>query len=835
VSESLPPSAEIGASTLQLRSLEALDWSLLVEALAERASTVAGARACSSDLFAADVGEARELLAELGEVLVLAELGTGPQLGGIEDVSSMLAASVKGEILSGESLLAIGHSLEALARLQRQLQEHVDDTPRLAEISRGIEALPDLAAWLISSFDSRGELSSSTYPELRSLRSRKASLHEQIGSTMDALRGEERFDAALQDDFLAMRNDRYVLPVKVQHRATGLGIVHDASGSGQTVFIEPFEVVGMNNDLKMADSELRREELRILRDLSDRVALLEAEIRRSLSTATRLDVLSAKGKLARELEASVPELREEPMLKLLSARHPVLVLRGLEVVANDISLGAGAGGREGQPRALVLSGPNTGGKTVTLKTVGLAALLARAGMAIPASEGSEMGWFPQVLTDIGDAQDVQDDLSTFSGHILHMSEMLESLRDRVGPGLVLVDEVAAGTDPVQGAALARALLEAFLAHEGLVITTTHYSDVKALSSVDSRFLNARVEFDGEAGQPTYRLSPGLAGSSHAFDVAEKVGLPVDILDAARGFLGADAARVEEVLAGLERDAGKAEREREAAQKDRALASESLEDVRRERDELLRRSRQVESELRAEFEEEVRGYREAVRGALKQMRERDDESSAERARQRIAEGAARVRQTLAAGTPLPESDRIDVAALQAGDRVRVSTLGKDATVVTPAAGRPKISVDVDGLRIEVKTSDLERARSSAPSKKAASKEKKRSANKSGGGGRKARAGHDYEPNPDFETAFRSPTLTLDLRGERVDDALDRVDAFLDERVMRGDAFGFVLHGHGTGALKAAVRKNLRSSSYVRDFAPGNRSQGGDGITVVRLKL
>jgi len=830
----LPHSVELGASNLQLRSLEALDWSLLVEALAECASTAAGARACSSNLFAEDVAEARELLAELSEVLILAELGTAPQLGGIEDVSPLLEASTKGEILAGESLLAIGHSLESLARLQRQLQEHVDDTPRLAEISRGIEPLPDLAAWLISSFDSRGELSSSTYPELRSLRSRKASLHEKIGSTMDALRGEERFDAALQDDFLAMRNDRYVLPVKVQHRATGLGIVHDASGSGQTVFIEPFEVVGMNNDLKMADSELRREELRILRDLSERVALLAGEVRRSLSTATRLDLLSAKGKLAQKLEARVPELREEPMLKLLSARHPVLVLRGVEVVENDICLGVGAGSQGGESRALVLSGPNTGGKTVTLKTVGLVALLARAGMAIPAAEGSAVGWFPQVLTDIGDAQDVQDDLSTFSGHILHMNQMLESLRDRGGPGLVLVDEVAAGTDPVQGAALARALLEAFLAYDGLVLTTTHYSDVKALSSVDSRFLNARVEFDGEAGQPTYRLSPGLAGSSHAFDVAEKVGLPVAILDAARGFLGADAARVEEVLAGLERDAGQAEREREAAQKDRALASESLEDIRRERDELLRRSRQVESDLRAEFEEEVRGYREAVRGALKQMRERDDEASAERARQRIAEGASRVRQTLAAGTPLPESDRVDVDALQAGDRIRVSSLGKDATVVTPSAGRGKISVDVDGLRIEVKTSDLERARSSAPAKKSGSKGKKRPASRSGGG-RKARAGHDYEPNPDFETAFRSPALTLDLRGERVEDALERVDAFLDERLMRGDAFGFVLHGHGTGALKAAIRKALRSSSYVRDFAPGTRSQGGDGITVVRLKL
>ena len=832
MSESSPPSAESVPGGLQQRSLDALDWTFLVEALAERASTHAGARACCLNLFAADVEQARGLLAELSEVLLLSELGTAPQLGGIEDVSPAIEACVKGEILAGDSLLSVGHSLEALARLQRQLQEHVDDTPRLAEISRGIEPLPDLAAWLLSSFDSSGELSAATYPKLRSLRSRKASLHDKIGSTLDSLRSEDRFEAALQDDFLAMRSDRYVLPVKVQHRSTGLGIVHDTSGSGQTVFIEPFEVVAMNNDLKMADSELRREELRILRDLSERVALLSAQISRSLSTATRLDVLSAKGKLAQELEATVPEVTEAPVLELVSARHPVLVLRGVDVVANDIALGVAPGSQE-PPRALVLSGPNTGGKTITLKTVGLAALLARAGMAVPAAEGSAVGWFPQVLTDIGDAQDVQDDLSTFSGHILHMSEMLNALATCEGPGLVLVDEVAAGTDPVQGAALARALLEAFLAYEGLVITTTHYPDVKALSATDPRFLNARVEFDGEVGQPTYRLSAGLAGSSHAFDVAETVGLPAEILVAARGFLGAASARVEEVLASLERDASKAARELDKARRDRELASSSLDEVRRERDELLRRSRNVETELRAEFEAEVRGYREAVRGALKQMRERDDEKSAERARQRIAEGAGRVRQSLAAQTPLPEADQIETAALQVGDRVRVSTLGKDATILVAPEGRAKVTVEIDGLRIEVRTKDLERARSVAPAKAAGGGKKK--ARPTSGGGRKARHGSEPEVSRGFETAFRSPELTLDLRGERVEDALERAEAFLDERVVRADPFGFVLHGHGTGALKAAIRKWLRTSPYVSDFAPGNRSQGGDGITVIRLRL
>jgi DNA mismatch repair protein MutS2 len=817
--------------------MDVLDWQLLVDALTERAATAAGARQCASLRFAEDIGEARQLLSELAEMLALGELGTSPQLGGIEDIALAVEATGKGEILSGEVLLSIGHSLEGLDRLRSQLQELAEEAPRLAGIALGIEPLPDLAAWLIASFDSRGELSSSTYPELRSLRSRKASLHEKIGSTMDALRGEDRFETALQDDFLAMRNDRYVLPVKVQHKSMGLGIVHDTSGSGQTVFIEPFEVVEMNNDLKMADSELRREELRILRDLGERVSMLDTEIQRSLATATRLDVLAAKASLAQQLDARVPELSESPCLDLRQARHPVLVLRAVDVVANDIRLGLGDGQSE-PARALVLSGPNTGGKTVTLKTVGLAALLVRAGMAVPADPGSVVGWFPQVLTDIGDAQDVQDDLSTFSGHILHMAEMFESLDGGAAPGLVLIDEVAAGTDPVQGSALARALLEAFLQRDVLVITTTHYQPVKALSAADARFLNARVEFDGELGCPTYRLSVGQAGSSHAFDVAQQVGLAASILDAARGFMGPGALDVEEVLSGLQRDAAVTARKRQEASQDRQEAAAALADVRRERDELVRRSRGIEAELRAQFETEVSGYRDTVRGALKQIRERQDEAAAERARQRIAEGAGRVRDALGKGTPLAEADRIDVAALAPGDRVRVATLGKDATVVTAPGGRGKLSVEIDGLRVEVKTDDLERARGSAGGK-AAPKSKGKGRGKAKGkgrqgAGRKAQGKDAYELNPDFETAFRTPALTLDLRGERVDDALERTEAFLDERLVAGDVFGFVLHGHGTGVLKQAVRKGLKSSPYVRDWAPGNRSQGGDGITVVRLR-
>ena len=378
----------------------------------------------------------------------------------------------------------------------------------------------------------------------------------------------------MQDDFVAMRNDRYVLPTKVQDKRSGLGVVHDTSGSGQTVFIEPFEVVELNNDLKMADSELRNEELRILRDLGERVALVAPDIRRSLDAAATLDELRARAVFASDLGCVLPEILETPVLRLLAARHPVLVLRGTEVVPNDLCLGEG-------PSAMVISGPNTGGKTVALKTMGTLALMVRAGLTVPAAAGSAVGWFPLVLTDIGDMQDIQGDLSTFSGHVLSLVQIFEAIDQTPANALVLLDEIAVGTDPVQGAALGRAVLEALLERQAVVATTTHYPELKALSAADPRFINARAEFDGDQGRPTFRLGFGRPGSSHALDVARRVGLPASILERARQHLGPQGLEVEDLLTALETQVASARRDRDETKKAREHAEAALEGVRKQ--------------------------------------------------------------------------------------------------------------------------------------------------------------------------------------------------------------------------------------------------------------
>jgi DNA mismatch repair protein MutS2 len=694
-----------GRAPLVERSIESLDWPRILSALTERASTGLGAERCANLPFLDSAVAARAALAEVGEMMALHEAGLAPPLGSIEDVRDEVDATLKGEILVGPLLVQVAHTLEGLDRLWRHLVQHSALAPRLYVTAGRIRPLPDLAAWLLSSFDPRGELSASTYPQLSSLRGRKSRLHSRIRDTLDSLRGQERFTDSLQDDFLAMRNDRYVVPVKASSKRGGLGIVHDTSGSGQTVFVEPFEVIELNNDLKMADAELRQEELRILRDLCERVAMVAGDVRRSLSAAAHLDLISAKAILGIDLDCSVPEVPDQPMLQLREARHPILALRGIDVIPNDIDLGR-------KVQALVLSGPNTGGKTVTLKTLGLAALMVRAGIPIPADPDSKVGFFGRVLTDIGDQQDVEEDLSTFSGHVLCLVEVLAELERDDAPALVLVDEIAVGTDPVQGAALGRALLLSLLDRGALLATTTHYPELKALSATDERFASGRVEFDATAGRPTYRLTIGKPGSSHALDVAARVGLPPDILALAREYLDPTTADVEDLLAGLEGELNAARAARQAADTDREAAHTELEAVRRERDELQRRERGLERELRAGFEQEVRGYRASVRGAMRELKRAQDEVSGERARQRINEGAAAVRDKLGSVAPEVSVDRVAPSELAVGAAVRVSSLGKEARVSTLPDRRGRLYVDVDGLRLQVKADDLQRSRRSA---------------------------------------------------------------------------------------------------------------------------
>ena len=818
MSASSPPFADLHA-----RSLESLDWARVLDALAELCATTTAATVCRDLALIDTPARARRRLAEVGEMMQLIAQGAAPPIGGIQEIRPHITAASKGEILDGPSLMEVAHTLEGFQRLQDRLRERAEDAPGVWALAQELHPLPDLAAWLLSSFDSRGELSTSTYPQLTQLRTRKARLHGQIRETIDALKGEDRFTDALMDDYSTLRNDRYVLPVKASNKRAGLGIVHDASGSGQTVYIEPYELIELNNDLKMAEAELEREERRILRDLSGRLASVGSDIRRSMEGAVILDIVSAKAQFGTSLRCSIPEVDDGAVFAIKQARHPVLSIRGLDVIANDLTLG-------GTHRALVLSGPNTGGKTVTLKTLGLAALMVRAALPFPCEEGSRIGWFPQVLTDIGDKQDVEGDLSTFSGHVTALKEMLETLDARSdGAGaLVLLDEIAVGTDPVQGAALGRAVLEAFLDRGAVLATTTHYPEIKAMGAQDDRFQGGRVEFDGAAGRPTYRLSVGRPGSSHALDVAERIGLGPALLARARELLDPTAASVEDLLSGLETEVAKATKARKDAEALRSRAEEELAASEVQRRDLEKRVREAERDVRAEFEKEVEGYRATVKGVMRRLREAKDEAAGERARQWITDGAHAVRGKIG-GASAPLHKELDWSKASVGDRVRIVAMNTIGELIELPDRKGRVTVNVGGLPVEVKKGELEAVR--GPKPKAAEERRRRGGSKAfDRKERQAAATDDTDP----ANAFRGPDNTLELIGQRVDDALNTLDQFLDAASLAGRSWVFVVHGHGTGTLRKAVREHLRISPYVAEAAGGTRNQGGEAVTVARLR-
>jgi len=805
----------VDTPSIQERSRAALDWPRLVEALVERARTRLGQERCGQLRLVRDPDAARRRLRQVTQMREATRESAAP-FGGIHDVRDPVARCRKGEILDGRVLLEVADTLAACAALRRFFAGSRAEVPDLRTVAEEIVPLDELQSRLAASFDRQGELSTVTYPHLAELRGRKAQLHGSIRERLEDLTSTETWQGALQEDYLTQRNDRYVVPVKVQARSMDLGIVHDTSGSGQTVYVEPREVVGLNNKLKMADAELRREELAILGSLCESVALWGEDVLRDLGAAAELDAIGARARLAADMDACEPRIDEDAGLDLRSARHPLLVLRGLDVVPNDL--------RVREPcRALVLSGPNAGGKTISLKTLGLCALMVRAGMHLPVETGSSIGLFPHLLADIGDQQSVEQDLSTFSGHVLALRTILETLQEDDGDALVLIDEIAVGTDPQQGAALAAAVLHSLVDRGAVVAATTHFAPLKALAETDDRFVNGRMEFDPDALRPTYRLTVGHPGRSYALDIARQLGLPAEVLARAEARLEPTDLELEALLASLEQERADVRRQMAETEARTEAAEAARADAERRAKELARRQREVREELVEEFDREVEGYRASVRGIIRELQRQPSLSAADRGRRRIAKGGRELRGKLADAAGLrarPEGERLDWGAAQVGDPVRLLAGDREAELATLPDGQGRLEVSVGGLRVRCKIRDLGPPR--------------------GGGSKTAPA----RPRPapvvsagaapaDMDAAIRTSDNTLDLRGERVDEALARVDRFLDEASMRGDAVVFILHGFGTGALRKAVRAHLKQSPYARKSRAASPDQGGDAFTAVAL--
>lgn len=793
------------------RTLEDLGFPEVLTALARRCRTPGGQERAQTRRFLDTREEVELALEKIRQARVLSEQQLSLPFGGFGELRPSLERAEKSGLLEPRELIALAQALFAFVRVREALDERVSLVPILAEIARGLPHLEPLARAIDRCFEADGEISDRASPELKEARDRARGLHRAIKARLDQMLHDEKFVVNLRERYYSVRNGRYVVPVLSQQQAEIPGIVHNASQSGQTLFVEPEGMIGLGNQLAIAQSLVLEEERRVLQELTDRLGREVGRIRAGLEAIAELDELEAAATLASELDAHAPGV--EPAtgaIELRLLRHPLLVLRGKEVVANDVTL-------SGDVRALVISGPNAGGKTVTLTGVGLCALMLRAGLPIPAAEGSRLPLFASVHSAVGDAQDLSQDLSTFSAHVLELRRILD---DASKGALALVDEIAADTDPREGAAIAIAVLEALIDRGARVLVTTHLEELKALTHVDPRFLNARVGFDPRRMLPTYKLQLGASGASSAIEVASRMGIPDAICHRARDLAQNTGGPLSRALAAVEE-----ERRKLVAEIDRA--QELARQAEAERAALLEERARAEAALREEerkrreaFGAELQRANDEAQEIVQRLRQESSLQAAEAMRRELAErqktererSAALVAEQARAEVPegMPELAKGAWVHHHGLDR-DVEILEVDGAQLTVAAGPMKMRVTREQIGPPQTRRPKARFPAAVKAEEAISRAK--------------------EVAP---AAVNASNLRCDVRGMRVDEALREVETFLDRAIRGGEQAAMVLHGHGTGALKQSIRNFLGESPYVRIFRPGESHEGGDGVTVVTLR-
>jgi DNA mismatch repair protein MutS2 len=812
--------------TLPQKTRDDLEWSRILEALASHCRGPVAESAALALTPSRNSDEVRVRLRQTTEARQLLDAGLSPPLGQPLDVRPPARLAARQGVLEPEDLKAIGMMLEAADRSRLWFADVASQAPTLDAIAARLPDLGSLGRELLDSFDERGEVANSASGELGALRERVSGLHDHLRSTLDTLLLDAEYTDMLQDRYITLREERYVLPILAHHKRHVPGIVHGTSGTGQTVYIEPQSVVDANNRLVMAQADVDREIRRILTGLSRRVGEVADAIEDAVDGLAALDLAFAAGALSKSLAAHEPALSTwapgaAPTLTLVEARHPILMLDVLAdggdphhvVVPNDLSVGGGA-------RVLVVTGPNTGGKTVAIKMAGLCTLMAMCGLHVPAARGTTLPLPTGVFTDIGDEQSIERHLSTFSGHVRNLLDILDSM----GPGaLVLLDELVVGTDPVQGAALAQAVLEDLASRDALVLITTHFETLKALPYADDRFRNAAVTLDEERGVPTYHLVHDVPGASSALRTARRLGMPVDIVDRAVELSGDRQRSLEAVVEALDRERSRLAREREALEQERRRASEAAERAEQDAAKLKERLRSGLQQERNRALDEARRLRaelDRLKGKLKDARTRKDVRTLEKAGkqvERIADTiAARQREQARAeaGPALAKQ------AIEPGMKVRVVSLKRDGVVVRGPDARDRCEVQVGPMTAQVDAADLRRPGAHdvplvAPSPKTRTQ--------------------SPDPSATWDTAGpQAPDNTVDLRGMRAHEAIEAAERFLDAQVERSGRIAFLIHGHGTGALKREIRSWLRECPYARDHRAGERGEGGDGVTAVLLR-
>ena len=728
--------------------------------------------------------------------------------GGLYDIREALLLAKKGGSLTMRQLLEVQNVLGISSEVVNFM--HDDALPELKYIGEMVDLIVEFTALekeISRCILTEDEMADNASPKLKDIR---RSIHQQnqaIKNKLSRIITSSSNKTYLQDAIVTMRDGRYVIPVKQEYRSFFPGMVHDQSKGGATLFIEPQGVVELNNKLRELEVEEQLEIARILAELSSRVAEHYREIRSNLELLIKLDFIMAKGKLSCKMHASEPKIDADGELRLISARHPLIEYK--KAVPVDIRIG-------GDYRTLIITGPNTGGKTVSLKTAGLLVMMAQSGLHIPASHASTLPIFGEVFADIGDEQSIEQSLSTFSSHMKNIVSIIDKASY---DSLVLVDELGAGTDPTEGAALAIAILERFYDSGALTMATTHYNELKKYALATSGVENAAMEFDVETLTPTYRLLIGVPGKSNAFEISKKLGLSESVIERASEHIKHGDMEFENVISSIEDDKRKAAADRLDAESMRAEIEERLKKLEEKEKAISEKRADIIAEAKREARELLRETKSAVKDVQKDLR-RLQKSGAhtnlntgalEKSRRKINEAEDLVSEKVVKQV---NSEPVSADTLKIGDRVKLLTIGQNGTILSLPDEKGNLMINIGALKIKARLQDLMLINE--------------------GKDRKPQAKSSSKYGSLLRSKSSSVSASINVRGKNLEDALADVEKYLDDVYMAGLDMVSIIHGRGGGILKDGIRQMLKRKKYVDSYGAASYNDGGEGVTVVRMK-
>ncbi len=786
-------------------AIKTLEFDKVKEILANKAATALGRQALLTLRIASTFEEVKRLQEETAEAVRILDEGRRFPFGGAYNIVSDVKRAELGSVLDPEALQHVQTTAEAIRKMKDFLTEEEEIAPVLNEIGSALQVFTRLEKQIANAIDEHGEIKDNASPKLANLRSAIQITKNRVKEKLDSILHDPNNQKYFQDNLVTMRGDRYVIPVKQEYKMNFPGIIHDQSGTGATLFIEPMAVVNLNNDIKRYFAEEKEEVERILRQLTQNVGQDAAALLASLDLLTDLDVICSRAYLAQDQHAVRPQMLVNGKVEIHQGRHPLLNKE--TVVPLDVELGD-------KFTMLLITGPNTGGKTVALKAVGLFALMAQTGMFIPALS-AKLPVFRAVYADIGDEQSIEQSLSTFSGHMTNLINILNEVR---AGDLVLVDEICAGTDPNEGAALAMSILEHLHEERVLTMVTTHYSELKTFAYGHEGMENASVEFDPVSLKPTYRLLMGVPGSSNAFNISRRLGLAEDIVTAAGRLLDQEHVHMENVLQELEgerrryesgsQEIAKLRLESEHLRNELAHAKQEFE---RKRTEMLRKAREQADDI-------YRRSRRESEAVLKELRSMKADFDTKRLEKAAEEARKKLNKTFAEETPLPEGAPLTMATAKVGLNVFVPSLGKNGTITSVNGQDVTVQVGILKMNLPAKKCLLTKAQPAhLPGTESQTRKK---------------AGGSYAHKM-IVSKNASAKQEIDVRGMTLDEAIPVVDKAMDDALLAGITQLRIIHGKGTGALRAGLTAYLSTNRYVKKLEVAALEAGGSGATVVDL--